>query len=104
MPLLALALPLVATPLLARPAAAQSAASLAGGTDQRVIVVIPPGFAETAVASCAGGAMIGYLAVLATGAPSPLGTAALFCGLSVAATTASSVAVWTWRSTTSLLY
>ena len=64
----------------------------------------PAGFAETALASCAGGAMIGYLAVLAVGAPSPAGTAALFCGLSVAATTASSVTLWTWRKTTALFY
>ena len=47
--------------------------------------------------------MIGYLVVLATGAPSPFGTAALFCGLSVAATTASTVAVWTWHRATSFL-
>ena len=48
--------------------------------------------------------MIGYLAVLATGAPSPAGTAALFCGLSVAATAASTVTVWTWQKTTSIFY
>nr|UXE44806.1 hypothetical protein Hi04_10k_c377_00035 [uncultured bacterium] len=82
---------------LASPVKAQSAS---GGA----VVVVPAGFAETAVASCAGGAMIGYLAVLATGAPSPIGTAALFCGLSVAATTASTVAVWTWHKTTWFLY
>jgi len=65
--------------------------------------VQPAGFAEAAVASCAGGAMIGYLAVLATGAATPLGTAALFCGLSVAATAASGIAVWTWDTTTSFV-
>jgi len=86
---LAIALTLVAA-LLARPAAAQSSAG--------------PGFAEAALASCAGGAMIGYLAVLATGAPSPVGTAALFCGLSVAATAASTVTMWTWQKTTSIFY
>jgi hypothetical protein len=84
------------TALLATPAAAQQAGP--------VVVVQPAGFAETAVASCAGGAMIGYLAVIATGAPAPFGTAALFCGLSVAATMASSVAVWTWHKATFFLY
>lgn len=48
--------------------------------------------------------MIGYLAVLATGASNPAGTAALFCGLSVAATAASSVTIWTGRKATSLVY
>lgn len=86
---LAIVLTLVAA-LLARPAAAQSAPA--------------SGFAEAALASCAGGAMIGYLAVLATGAPSPAGTAALFCGLSVAATAASTVTMWTWQKTTSIIY
>jgi hypothetical protein len=43
----------------------------------------------------------GYLVVLAAGSATPLGTAALFCGLSVAATAASNVAVWTWDTTTS---
>ena len=83
---------LLAGPLFAAPAAAQSTL---------VVGVQPAGFAEAAVASCAGGAMIGYLAVLATGAATPLGTAALFCGLSVAATAASGIAVWTWDTTTS---
>ncbi len=96
---------LLAAALAATPAAAQSAAPLAGGVvnsspDQRVAAP-SSAFAEAAIASCAGGAMIGYLAVLATGAPSPVGTAALFCGLSVAATTASTVAVWTWHTVTS---
>lgn len=89
----AIALTLLAALLLAAPARAQPT----------TVVVLPAGFAETAIASCAGGAMIGYLAVLATGAPSPFGTAALFCGLSVAATTASTVAVWTWHRATSFL-
>ncbi len=83
---------LLAGPLLVAPAAAQSA----GG-------VQPVDLAQAAVASCAGGAMIGYLAVLATGAATPVGTAALFCGLSVAATAASSIAVWTWDTTTSFV-
>ncbi len=90
--------PLLAALLLITPAAAQSAAPVVGGA---VSSAPSSGFAEAAVASCAGGAMIGYLAVLATGGPSPVGTAALFCGLSVAATTASTVAVWTWETVTS---
>lgn len=81
---------LLAGPLFAAPAAAQSV--LVEG-------VQPTGFAEAAVASCAGGAMIGYLVVLAAG--TPLGTAALFCGLSVVATAASGIAVWTWDTATS---
>jgi hypothetical protein len=105
---IAIAMPLLAALSLATPAAAQSAAPLAGGAvnspAETRVVVQPAGFAEVAVASCAGGAMIGYLAVLATGAPSPAGTAALFCGLSVAATAASTVAVWTWHRVTWFLY
>jgi len=84
---LAIVLSLLGSLLFAQPAAAQNA-----------------GFAETAVAACAGGAMIGYLAVLATGTPSPVGTAAMFCGLSVAATAASTAAVWTWQRTTAYFY
>jgi len=92
--------------LVATPAAAQTAAPLVGGVinstpDQQVIAGPAAGFAEATVASCAGGAAIGYLVVLAAGAPSPLGTAALFCGLSVAATVASTAAVWTWDTATS---
>jgi uncharacterized membrane protein YebE (DUF533 family) len=86
-------LPLLATLLLASPASAQTA----GG----VVVVQPSAFADTAVASCAGGAAIGYLVVVASGGATPFATAALFCGLSVAATAASTVAVWTWRTVTS---
>ncbi len=94
---------LLAALFLAIPAKAQTAGGVvATSGDQREVV--GSGFAEAAVASCAGGAMIGYLAVLATGAPSPVGTAALFCGLSVAATAASTVTVWTWHKTTSLFY
>jgi len=103
----AILLLLAATLATAPQAAAQTAAPLAGGVVSSAgqqVIVQPPGFAETALASCAGGAMIGYLAVLATGAATPVATAALFCGLSVAATTASNVAVWTWRETRSLIY
>ena len=56
------ALLLLAGPLLVAPAAAQPA------PNQRVVVIEQAGLAQAAVASCAGGAMIGYLAVLATGA------------------------------------
>jgi hypothetical protein len=99
----AASLSLVAALLLATPAVAQSAGGVVtSGSDQRELIA--PGFAEAAVASCAGGAMIGYLAVLATGAATPVGTAALFCGLSVAATAASTITAWTWHKTTSFLY
>jgi hypothetical protein len=69
----------------------------------RTIVVVQPGLAETAVASCAGGAAIGYLLVLASGVGSALGTPALFCGLSIAASVASTAAVWTLQSTSALV-
>jgi hypothetical protein len=98
-------LPLLASLLLADPASAQSAAPVVGGVVTSpggdVYASRASGFADNAVASCAGGAAIGYLIVLASGGPTPFGTAALFCGLSVAATTASTVAVWTWRTITS---
>ncbi len=83
----------------AGPAFAQSAAPVIGGvvSSPQAVVVSAPGLMETAAASCAGGAAIGYLVVLAAGAPSPGATAALFCGLSVAATTASAVTAWTWH-------
>ena len=102
----AICLLLLASLLLTLPASAQTAAPLVGGvvtsnSGREVVVVQPAGFADAAVASCAGGAAIGYLIVVATGGPSPFGTAAVFCGLSVAATAASTVAVWTWRTVTS---
>jgi hypothetical protein len=97
------------------PAAAQPAAAVAGGVissptnfsgaTQRgePVVVQSPGLAETAVASCAGGAAIGYLVVVATGFGSAIGTPALYCSLSVAASVASTVASWTWRSSAAQL-
>jgi hypothetical protein len=89
----AILLPVV---LLATPASAQPVGGVIGASPDS-----GDGFIESAIASCAGGAAIGYLAALATGVPSPGGTAALFCGLSVAATTASTVAVGTWHLITS---
>jgi hypothetical protein len=92
--------------LLALPVA-QPAAQVLQGAERNgtpLVVVQRPGFTETAVASCAGGAAIGYLAVIATGAGSPAATAALFCGLSVAAGAASTVAIWTWREITGVFY
>ncbi len=65
-----------------------------------VVVVQQVSLAEAAMASCAGGAMIGYLLVVATGPGSPTATAALFCGLSAAATVTSSVTFWAWRAVT----
>ena len=81
------------------PAFAQGAAPVIGGvvSSPQVVVANPPSLAENALASCAGGAAIGYLVVLAAGAPTPGATAALFCGLSVAATTASTITAWTWH-------
>jgi hypothetical protein len=92
--------------LLATPAGAQTAAGgvVNSSPNQRVVYVESGGFAEAAVSSCAGGAMIGFLAALAVGTPSPGSTAALFCGLSVAATTASSITSWTWYKVTSIFY
>jgi hypothetical protein len=70
-------------------------------TQPAAIVYLPsddgPQLVETAVGACAGGAAIGYLVVLATGVGAPLGTAGLFCGLSVAASVASTTASWGWR-------
>lgn len=68
-----------------------------------VVAVQQVSLAEAAMASCAGGAMIGYLLVVATGPGSPTATAALFCGLSAAATVTSSVTFWAWRSVTGWL-
>jgi hypothetical protein len=65
-----------------------------------VVVVQPPGLAESALASCAGGAMIGALVVTASGAGSVASTAGLFCGLSVAASVVSTLTFWTWRTVT----
>ena len=98
-------LPVLAALLMTSPATAQTAAPLVGGVvnsgpGREVVVSRPGSFAETAVASCAGGAAIGALVALVTGGATPVGTAALFCGLSVAATTASTVAVWTWHTIT----
>ena len=78
---------------------------LSGGKPggETVVVVQPPGLAQAAVESCAGGAMIGYLIVLGTGVGSALGTPALFCGLSVAASVTSTVTGWTWRTATDLV-
>ena len=81
-------------------------AQLAGGvvSSAPVVVADPPSFAEVAVSSCAGGAMIGFLAVVVTGFGSPGTTAALFCGMSVAATAASAVTYSLWHRTTAMLY
>lgn len=72
-------------------------------TGSVAVAVQPVSLAEAAMASCAGGAMIGYLLVVATGPGSPTATAAMFCGLSAAATVASSITFWTWRSLTGWL-
>ncbi len=82
----------------------QAAPGPAGAQERTVVVVQPPGLVETAVASCAGGAMIGALAVYASGVGSIGATAGLFCGLSVAASVVSTAAVWTWRLATSPLH
>ena len=69
-----------------------------------VVVQQPPGLVESAIASCAGGAMIGALVVYASGVGGVGSTAGLFCGLSVAASVVSTAAVWTWRTATSPLH
>jgi hypothetical protein len=81
-------------------------AQMTGGvvSSPPVVIVDPPSFAEVAVSSCAGGAMIGFLAVVVTGFGSAGTTAALFCGMSVAATAASAATYSLWHRTTSLLY
>ncbi len=66
-------------------------------TEQQVVIMPSPSFSEAAVASCAGGAMIGYLLVAASGAGTPVATSALFCGLSVAASATGSVTAWLWH-------
>jgi hypothetical protein len=78
-------------------AASGPAAAQQGGV---IVTPPPPGLVETAIASCAGGAAIGALAVYATGIGSIGSTAGLFCGLSVAASLASTAAIWTWRTAT----
>jgi len=83
--------------------AARLAAQTTIGAGPPVVVEQSSGYAEAAVASCAAGAAIGYIAVLATGVGSPAATATLFCGLSVAAGAAGSIAAWTWRSLTGTL-
>jgi hypothetical protein len=85
---------LAAALLLAVPAAA--------GAQERTIVVIPqsPGLAESALASCAGGAIIGALIVVVRGVGAVGPTAGLFCGLSAAASLVSTVTIWTWRTAT----
>ena len=89
--------------------AAQSALPAVGGAItlppppariEQVIVVPEPNFTEAAVASCAGGAMIGYLIVAASGAGAPLATSALFCGLSAAASATGGLTAWAWRHVT----
>ena len=89
-----------------RPAAALAAVLLllsvapgpAAAQDRAVVVTSQtPGMVETAIASCAGGAAIGALIVYASGFGSIVPTAGLFCGLSVAASVASTAAIWTWR-------
>lgn len=95
-PTLALAAALVVA-LLAAPAVPAAA------QERTLVVVQQPGLLESALASCAGGAMIGAVLVYA-GGTGPIGpTAGLFCGLSAAASVVSTVTVWTWRSVTSLL-
>ena len=76
-----------------------SAAPGPAGAQERTVVVVPqtPGLVETAIASCAGGAAIGALVVYSTGMGAIGPTAGLFCGLSVAASLASTAAIWTWR-------
>ena len=57
-----------------------------------------PAMAEALIAACAGGAAIGYLIGAVSTPSASAQTALLFCGLSTAATAASSAAVAVWRS------
>jgi hypothetical protein len=95
--------------ILATEGAALSALAPVGGvlnvappvqTEQQVVIVPSPSFTESAVASCAGGAMIGYLLVAASGAGAPVATSALFCGMSVAASATGSITAWLWHRVT----
>lgn len=86
----------LAAALLLLPAAPQPARA----QERSVVVVQSPGLAEAALASCAGGAMIGALVVTASGVGSMGSTAGLFCGLSVAASVVSTITIWTWRTVT----
>ena len=92
-PAAALAIAFLLLPVLAGPAAAQERAGI-------VVSPAPPGLVEAAIASCAGGAAIGVVVVYTTGIGSMGSTAGLFCGLSVAASLASTAAIWTWRIAT----
>ena len=96
----AIAAPVFVAGLLTAPLPANAQASPTGG----IVVAGGSSLAESAIASCAGGAAIGYLVVLGTGVGAPVETSALFCGLSVAASVASSVAVEAWRSTARLMH
>jgi hypothetical protein len=62
-----------------------------------VVAARSSGVVETAVASCAGGAAIGYLVTAGEA------TAATFCGLSVAASVAGAASLWVWRGATGYL-
>jgi hypothetical protein len=66
-----------------------------------VIAARSSGIVETAVASCAGGAAIGYLVAAGSGAGGA--TVATFCGLSVAASVAGAASLWAWRGATGYL-
>lgn len=80
-------------------AAAVLALALAWGAPAKAqFIDRGPTIGEAAVSACAGGAAIGFLIVWGTGTGGALPTAALFCGLSVAATVSSSVAAQAWRS------
>lgn len=87
--------------LLLLPAIPQRAAA-----QDRIVVVQQeqPGIIESALAACAGGAVIGVLVVAYAGPMDAMGpTAGLFCGLSVAATVVSNATTWTWHTVTSVL-
>lgn len=94
---------LLAGLVLAGALAAPMTSRAAFAQNDQVVVVRPVGLTEAALSSCAGGAVIGYLLVFASGMGSANGTAALFCGLSAAATVTSAVTSAIWRGTASLL-
>ncbi len=80
------------------------ACSPAGAVEPARVAPSSMGFTEAVVASCAGGAAIGYLVATASGGVSAAGTAATFCGLSVAASLAGTVAVRTLRGAIDVAY
>jgi len=95
---------LLCVALTALPAVRQAAAQGSPTDSGRSPYTPTSSLTEAALASCAGGATIGALVVLASGVGSPSGTAVLFCGLSAAATVTSALTSATWRAMTGVFH